>query len=65
MKIDRTTKLLLAFIALGLWLNAIAPLWHPAKVAADEAQVEHDIHKIADAMDTISNGLCLNSHICK
>ena len=33
--IDRTTKIVLAFIALGLWLNAISPMLHPKKVSAE------------------------------
>jgi hypothetical protein len=38
MKTDRTTKLLLALIALGLWLNVVAPLFHQTRVvrAADK-----------------------------
>ncbi len=31
MKPDKTTKVLLGLIALGLWLNAMAPLWHKAR----------------------------------
>jgi hypothetical protein len=32
--IDRTTKMILILAVLGLWLNAIAPLFHPKSVAA-------------------------------
>lgn len=32
MKPDKTTKVLLGLIALGLWLNAMVPLWHTARV---------------------------------
>lgn len=32
MKTDKVTKVLLALIALGLWLNTLAPLFHPARV---------------------------------
>ena len=42
MKIDKTTKLLLALIALGLWLHVVAPLFHPARVvrASDKITCE-------------------------
>jgi hypothetical protein len=38
MKTDRTTKLLLAIIALGLWLNAMAPVFRTQRIvrAADK-----------------------------
>jgi hypothetical protein len=38
MKADRTTKVLLALIALGLWLNALAPMFRTPRVvrAADK-----------------------------
>ena len=63
MKTDRTTKILLAFIALGLWLNALAPLWHPRPVAAQDP--DHDIHQISESLQSISDGLCLNKTLCK
>jgi hypothetical protein len=31
MRTDRTTKVLLALIAIGLWLNAMVPLFHPIR----------------------------------
>lgn len=38
MKADKTTKMLLALIALGLWLNAIAPMFRAQRTvrAADK-----------------------------
>ena len=36
MKIDRTTKALLALIALGLFLNALVPLMQPARSACSK-----------------------------
>ena len=36
--IDRTTKLLLAAIAVGLFFNAAVPLIQPTEVMAEEAQ---------------------------
>ena len=39
MRIDRTTKLLLALIAMGLFLNAIVPLTQPATVHAQDTAI--------------------------
>jgi hypothetical protein len=33
--IDKTTKIVLVLLALGLWLNAVAPLLRPRKVSAE------------------------------
>jgi hypothetical protein len=59
---DRTTKIILAFIALGLWLNALGPFLHVKTVSADDNAA---LQSIADDMSKISRGLCLNSIICK
>ena len=65
MNTDKTTKMLLALIALGLWLNLVAPLFHPARVAAeDKEQIERDIHDLAHDVHTIFSGVCLNGKIC-
>jgi hypothetical protein len=57
MKTDRTTKLLLALIALGLFLNAFKPISVRADTDSDLRQIADDIHHIAD-------GLCLNHSLC-
>ena len=60
---DRTTKLLLLAIAVGLWLNGLSPLLHPQGVAAQGntdrvlADIQNDFHRI-----TI--GECENRKIC-
>lgn len=56
MRTDRTTKVLLALIALGLFLNAFKPI----SVNADT----NDVHKIAESIDAIANGRCLNHSLC-
>ncbi len=61
MKVDKTTKLLLLMIALGLWLNAISPLLYVKKVSAD---TDSALQGIADDISKISKGTCLNSTIC-
>ena len=72
MTTDRTTKLLLALIALALFLNALIPLVQPESVEAQApglvfeqdrvtAQVLTGIH---DELERISNGNCRNDKIC-
>jgi hypothetical protein len=48
--IDRTTKLLLATIAVGIWVHAIATTVH--------------IARIADDLHLIATGVCRNKTIC-
>jgi hypothetical protein len=59
--IDRTTKILLAIVAIGLWVNALAPFTRPALADVDySAQLQsiyHDLHNIY-------NGTCTNGKIC-
>ena len=75
--IDKTTKILLLVIALGLWLNLAIPLFQPKTVAAAQdtammetylanidshiSRIEHDVHNLAD----IEDGTCRNSKICR
>jgi hypothetical protein len=61
MKVDRTTKMLLLMIAIGLWLNALSPLFYARKVSAD---TDSALQGIANDISKISSGLCLNSTIC-
>ena len=75
MTTDRTTKLLLALIALALFLNALVPLVQSPTVEAQFAppglpgqagarmrdQVLVAIH---DELERISNGTCRNGNIC-
>jgi hypothetical protein len=64
MATDRSTRLLLGLIALGLWANVFAPLFRASPVHAQDADsiaqslknIEHDVH-------SIYNGTCL-SKIC-
>ena len=64
---DRTTKTLLALIALGLWANALIPLFRPMPVAAQDSQLESiDSHlsKLEMEVSRIGRGTCLNGKIC-
>ena len=68
---DRTTKILLALIATGLWANTIATLSQPKVASAQDAtltsidshlaRIDHDVHNLAD----IEDGTCRNSKICR
>jgi hypothetical protein len=63
---DRTTKLLLLLIALGLWVNVAIPFLRPRIVAAQSigdidsllSNIESDVHKLA-------RGTCTNTKICE
>jgi hypothetical protein len=69
---DRTTKILLGAIALGLWVNA-ASLWvrpvslsaqgqrAPAPVPQDAGQVAAEI---LPEVQSIARGTCANKKIC-
>ena len=72
MTTDRTTKVLLALIAMALFLNAIVPFAQPAVVqaqapginAAQNRQTALVINRIHDQLEQISNGSCRNDIIC-
>jgi hypothetical protein len=63
MKTDRTTKLLLAVIAAGLWLNVTAALIRPTPAKAQDA-VESLIREMEIHLRWIANGNCSNRKIC-
>lgn len=57
---DKTTKILLAFIAAGLWANALAPAARAGIVpmAGTPDQV------MATALSMIADGRCNNPKLC-
>jgi hypothetical protein len=59
---DRTTKILLAAIALGLWANAGVSVLRPA--VAQVHNVADDVHTIMAALGDIYTGRCTNKKIC-
>ena len=61
---DRTTKVLLALIALGLFLNAIVPFVQPAVVQAQSGRSEILLSQIFNELRQISTGYCMNNTIC-
>jgi hypothetical protein len=63
--IDKTTKILLILIALGLWANAVLPLIRPHAVAAQSADsIENHLSEIESDVHKIARGTCTNGKIC-
>jgi hypothetical protein len=52
--IDRTTKVLLALIAIGLWMNAAAPLLRPAKAELGDWAFRDALSNLAHSVDTLA-----------
>jgi hypothetical protein len=69
---DRTTKLLLAAIAIGLFANAFRPATAQFDVLSNcslfaispPCTIVSDLHKIEDHLDDISSGRCRNRRLC-
>ena len=73
MTTDRTTKLLLALIALALFLNALLPLVQPESVAAQVFpapgvaggyQTAMWMNDVLENLSAIADGTCSNPTIC-
>ena len=63
--IDRTTKLLLHAIAIGLWMNVGSQWLRPVSVHAAVEQLQSsDLISIERYLRSIYNGTCLNGKIC-
>jgi hypothetical protein len=71
MQTDRTTKALLALIAIGLFLNVFVPLLQGSVVNAQSRQytpiemLEAHAFNIFGVLQQIAVGTCLNEDICK
>jgi hypothetical protein len=69
---DRTTKILLAAIALGLWANVItgqiqpaaADAWTFKKIERHLDGIERHLNSIESNFSSLTSGLCLNSKLC-
>ena len=57
---DRTTKLLLAVVALGIWVNAALLFAPPGTAVADEGW----LRQIDTSLSRIADGTCKNDKIC-
>lgn len=62
---DRTTKLLLGAIALGLWLNLLSVWFKPVPVAAaTQDAATAALLNTQQAVSQIARGTCANLKIC-
>jgi type III secretory pathway component EscS len=64
--IDRTSKILLSLIALGLWANLALYLVHPLPAIAQAQTQTQDrtLQIIARDLAAIAGGNCSNQKIC-
>lgn len=69
--IDKTTKIILALIAGGLWANAIGINVNMNKAYArycgyddDQCKANAALIEIQDDIHKIANGMCLNGKLC-
>jgi hypothetical protein len=64
--IDKTTKLLLCVIALGLWINIAVSLIKPVQVKAapDVDDIERLVKSMESDLSRIQRGTCSNGKIC-
>lgn len=59
---DKMTKVLLAVIGLGLWVNAAIPLMRPAQAQQQQSafsQIANDLHHLVQG-----GAHCLNKKLC-
>jgi len=59
--IDRTTKLLIAFLAAGLWPNAVIPL---LKSTPAQADADSYLSSIDTNIGRLARGSCTNAKLC-
>jgi len=59
--LDRTSKILLALIAAGLWANFAAVFLQPARAEADYGTY---LLMILNTVSDIARGKCSNNKIC-
>jgi len=62
---DKTTKLIVALIAAGLWLNAAAVMFHSSPAAAEgDALSRMTLQSMARDISSIASGTCTNPKLC-
>jgi hypothetical protein len=62
---DKTTKIILIVIALGLWANIAVPLLKPDPVKAfDVDDIERLVKSLENDLGRIQRGTCSNGKIC-
>lgn len=72
---DKTTRLTLIAIALGLWFNVFGHYLAPrpahadddseAQMASDISSMQTDISDMQDDIHNLVNGTCVNSTLCR
>ena len=62
MRVDRLTKVLLAAIAIALWINALNPWIRP--VPAQAQMSDAYLSSINNNIRAIAMGVCVNSKLC-
>jgi len=66
--IDRTTKVFLGMIALGLWANIMTSFFHPLTAAAQGREqlnsIATDLDAVKGFVESITSGECINRKIC-
>jgi hypothetical protein len=67
---DKTTKILLAVIALGLWANFAVAILRPSIAAAEDADLSNiesalsGIQADVSSLERIARGVCPNGRLC-
>jgi hypothetical protein len=64
---DRTTRIILAAIATGLWANAVGTWFRPAPAVAQHyviRSMDNHLASIDNDIGRIQRGTCTNSRLC-
>jgi hypothetical protein len=64
---DRTAKIILAAIAVGLWVNAGVSVFRPVAAIAQDyelSSIRSNVSSIESDVGRIASGRCKNSKIC-
>ena len=67
---DKTSKVIFALIAAGLWFNAAANLLRPAYAQprsdlASMNDIKTSVEIIARSIDELATGICRNRRLCQ
>jgi hypothetical protein len=76
---DRTSKIIFAAIALGLWANIAIHFFEPKAVAAQNTTeggysalvydrlgtIQSDVQSIEHDLHSVAGGICLNKNLCR
>lgn len=76
---DRTSKIILAAIALGLWANIAIHFFEPKALVAQSTTeegylaliynrlgtIQDDVHSLEQDVHSVAGGICLNKNLCR